>query len=198
MSDNIINSDDFVETLLGSAQKQSLQILEESKQYQHNELKKSAEITNQKIKRYYDKEMRKIKAAAASELAAAEFELKKQLYSERSAITERVFSRVCEKINNYTKTDEYRVSIIKKAVDILSADKDVKFTLYVRTDDMKLFETIPAEILSNGEIQADSSIALGGFRIYYAEKNTELDCTYDSMLKEERSRFTETCGLKVV
>ena len=161
---------------------------------------KIAQATESGLKDAYELIKRDISeriAAIRIDSAKKEQELRSCLFAERRRICDEVFERAAEKLRHYAETQEYADALIRSAGGIAAKCGGEPCTVLVKESDLKLSDRLQS-IFSNAQISADSSICLGGIKVICQAKGLLFDDTMDASLKEQRARFIEESGLKVV
>ena len=96
---------------------------------------------------------------------------------------------VKKRLEEYRKTDAYS----KKLADML-ASSGISGSVEIRLapEDMKLADSLKKGIKAETEFKADGNIKLGGLAVYFKDKGTVLDKTFDLALEEQREIFTSS------
>ena len=151
------------------------------------------------LRRYADAERRRETAKAerlgAQNAAQDESQIRQAILSRREAITDEVFAEVRARVEEYSRTGEYRDSLSRDAVsvsDMLAGKSGAMVLVGEKDSDM-----IPAlESLSSLTVTTDPAIVLGGLRGVCDDM--EIDLTLDTKFLLAREDFTKESGLCVV
>ena len=196
MNDNTKESK-FLSAINRYAEKQKALISAEVEEYKAQKIEQATESGLQDAYDLIQREIAARKRAIVTEYAQKEYALRRELYNDRQQMTDEVFAAAAEQIIAFTSTPAYRESFARSAAEAARICGDSPCVLYVcerdralANDSLKLFYEAVLEI--------DPAITLGGFKVMCARKGVLIDSTLDTKLLQERQRFTEYCGLKVV
>lgn len=138
-----------------------------------------------------------MRTAIASESAKREAAKNFEVFKKRQQITEDVFSKATEKLQEYTKTSEYKKSLEKYAKECSDFFGNSNVEICLNKKDMKFAETISSKFKGNATVKEVSDIKIGGLRVYCSEKQIAVDKTLDTKLEEQREWFYSNADLKV-
>ena len=178
---------------------------------QKDEIEKEVEILKQKeieqatqegLKDAYNliqKEEAKNKIEIMKSLALKEQESKKELFIMRKNMTDKIFNKAADKLNEYTNTKDYFDKLLQSAEKINEVFCGNDCIVYISKKDSDKIEKIKSVFLNtNIEILIDNKIELGGLRAFCKSKGIILDDTFDSKLNDQKEWFIENSDLKVM
>ena len=187
----------FLDAINQYAEKQKQLISGEVEEYKAQKIEQATEAGLKDAYELIQRDIAERKAALVTEFAQKENALRRELYAARSAITEQVFTEAAGRIASYTVTDAYRDALVRAAQEASAICGSEGCTVYLRPADMAIAADITAQFQS-ASAQEDAAIAVGGLRVLCEKKGVLIDDTLDTKLQEERRRFIQTSGLKVV
>lgn len=132
-----------------------------------------------------EESLRRLKSKTAKRLAKAELDSKKQALLCRKRLTKELFSEVREMLCDFTETPDYekyllkQVSLcdIKEGAVICLNNRDMKYSGALKKAGIKC------------PFEADDSIQIGGFSVFYPETGLLDNRTLDLKLEEAESDF---------
>ena len=168
-----------------------------------------ARLKEERLKQAEDKAKRDSKSLIKTELAekrreqTAVLALKtregqKNLFIERSRMTEEVFELSAQKLRDYTKTDDYREKLRDSARKIAQLFGDRDCVISLSENDMDKARELKALFGGNTDVQPDRTIRLGGIKAYCESMGIIADETFDSKLQAQREWFCENAKLNVL
>ncbi len=187
----------FLRAINKYAKEQSEAIRLEAEEFRKQEIEKATKEGLEDAHALILKEINSKKAIITSDIAKREQESKKMLFIKRSEIVESVFADAREKLVNFTSSEFYADYIRKSAEEIAEVFENKACVVYIRECDASYGELIK-ESIKNCDIKTDNTITLGGIKGYCKELSMLCDDTLDTKLSDQRARFAETSGLKVV
>lgn len=137
------------------------------------------------------------KSAVTSKYAVKNVEAQGELFKMRDKMVKEIFSRCTEKLNDYTKTSEYKDKLISYAREISDTFGEKSCVVYVKNDDLKFEEDIKSAFKGEVKIESDLEIRIGGIRGFCKELKLVADNTLDSKLENKKSWFVENADLKI-
>lgn len=196
--ENTAKTDNFLKAIKKYANAQKSEMQNEVKQLKEEKLKETEQKASRDSEKMIKDRLEQKRGEQTSILAKKTQEGQKKLFLERSAMTEKIFSKAENKLIGYTNTDEYKQKLIESAKNIaaLFAGKDC--VLYVREKDMTAAESIKALFDGKAEINVDRKIKIGGIRGYCKTLSIVADETLDSKLALQREWFVEKASLSVL
>lgn len=136
-----------------------------------------------------EKEKLRLKKELSSSLLRTD--LKREITKRRGEMFDEIFAEVLKNISDYTKSKEYKESLLKllsKAVTVLG---DTDTVCYARKSDI---EFLKGEFKTLEFKEAEESI-IGGFTAENHEKHLLADFTLKSKIEEEKKNFFKNSGL---
>ena len=121
----------------------------------------------------------------------------KQLMDERRALTASIFDAVLKKIQTYTKQDEYVLSMSKKFNAIIKDFKHETCIIHLSKFDTLLYDYFNSLKTPSFTLQIDPHLHIGGFILVLPQKQLEFDCSYDTLLNEQKTWFINEAKLFV-
>lgn len=122
------------------------------------------------------------------ELAAKQILIKKELGEVYDHLTDSLFDEVRGMLDDFRKTDEYIELIVKNfkaAIDFAADDKEI---LYIDPVDSAIKETIEKRL--GREVIISGYSFGGGCRTVLEGPNILIDDSFDSLLADERAKFS--------
>lgn len=187
----------FLDCINESARKTTERIIKEADDLISKELEKAKEDAEKKSLDYIKYESEKLKIQANRHVSEANSMFKKQLIEQRSNIVSSVFKEVTEKLNAFTNTEEYKDFLLQSAKKMAFFYKDADFVLFVKSSDMKHKDFLIENVRTLSDVQADSSIQIGGCKSMSKNSHAELDDTLDTRLENEKPWFYENSKLSI-
>ncbi len=187
----------FLRAINKYAKEQSEAIRLEAEEFRKQEIEKATKEGLNDAHALILKEISSRKAVIISDIAKREQESRKKLFIKRNEIVESVFADAKEKLASFTSSGAYAEYIKNSAKKIAEVFENKACVVYVRESDLDKVELIK-EIIKNCEIETDKKILLGGIKGYCKELSVLCDDTLDTKLDDQRARFAESSGLKVV
>ncbi|MDR0946309.1 MAG: hypothetical protein LBM87_00990 [Ruminococcus sp.] len=168
--------DKKVAAIIADAQKQCDSILAEAES--------EADIQGQKL---WDTNTKRITAKFTRQTAQNEFSVKKDLLRHREELTERLFSKVRERLTELRKTSGYIDILVRKLV---TSGVNENSEILLSPDDMQYADTLKKAVkASSVTFKPEETIKLGGFSVYDKVKGTITDRTFDSAVEEQKALF---------
>lgn len=187
--------DRFLDTVYGAAEAKAGKMIREIDRAGESALREY----RAELRRSADAQRRRESAKAAKQGAETaahdETEIRRELLAKRSAVTDKVFTEVRHRLEEYRKTPGYRDALLKDAAAVAEIiGKADGAVLLIGTAD----EDFAAELSAAAGIpvRTDGSIVIGGLR--GVSDTVECDCTLDARLESAKSDFARQSGLSVV
>ena len=121
--------------------------------------------------------------ALTRKLSAARLEAQRSVLRKREELACGVFDEVRKKLADFRAGGQYPRWLADALAEAAKRYPGSKPLVRLSPEDMKYAEGLGAEA------EADSSIALGGIIIGFEGLGAVIDCTFDSMLENERAEF---------
>lgn len=144
---------------------------------------------------YIRLESEAIRAQANRDSAQLETALRAELAAERARITQEVFDAARKKLEAFTKTTAYRDFLLRSAADIRRHYADKPVTVYLMPADLPAREAVLALLGSDGAVEEDASILIGGCKAASPDTALRIDDTLDARLDGLKQEFYEFSGL---
>lgn len=176
----------------------SLKIKELEKEIKTIKEREMSKITHEiedNINRFKVIELRSINTDHSSEINKINNQNRRLLMQERQELIDDIFKEVIQKINDYVKTDSYRLLMqkkLKKSLDILNSDDTV---ITYGKDDELIVKLLSVNGFKDQTAIASSNIHIGGFIASSAKKRIEINETLDVRLEGRKQWFFENSNL---
>lgn len=179
----------FIAAVNGEVEMRVGEILAEAENEKKRIISAAEEKGRNEAEKYLDEKKRDAGRDFVREISRTELETKRNVLLYREELTEKLFSDVKKRLEEYRKTDAYS----KKLADML-ASSGISGSVEIRLapEDMKLADSLKKGIKAETEFKADGNIKLGGLAVYFKDKGTVLDKTFDLALEEQREIFTSS------
>lgn len=191
-------TDNFLKAIQKYADAQRNAMRNEVEQLKEEKIKEAEKQGKYDSEKYIKDKLEEIKHKETSKLAKMMQDSQKELFLERSQMTDNIFKKAEEKLLEYTKTTEYTKNLIHRAKNISSLFGNNSCIIYVNEKDLKNAEKIGSVFSGKFEILSDNSIKIGGIKGYCKSMNIVADETLDSRLYAQRKWFIENSGLSVL
>lgn len=191
-------TDNFLKAIKKYAKAQKTAMQGEVKQLKTERLREAEEKAQRDSERLIKDKLQEKRNQQTSWLATKTQEGQKELFVERTKMTEEIFSKASDKLIDFTKTDEYtqRLCNSAKAIAELFGDRDC--VLYVNERDLGTAESFRDFFAGKVEAKADKTIKIGGIKGYCPEMAIIADETLDTKLEAQREWFIENATLSVL
>jgi len=136
------------------------------------------------------KEKSGIIAEANGRVSKKSIECKRELFRARDEIVSGVVSNVKTRLDEFTKTDEYREFLRKKIENMIILAGSGQITVAVCERDMDTARAIGGEIT----LETLPETAIGGAVVINKDKNIMINETLASKLEEQRAEFIRSRG----
>lgn len=137
------------------------------------------------------KEMTTDYSVAISRLAD---ESNRKLVKKRLALTESLMNEVIDKLQVYSKTEDYKEMIINK-VKVLSEKHAHDGILSVSPKDKEILDDLIESFEGHVTGKVDPEIKHGGFTLQFHQENIIIDETFDTIIKDQKERFYSNSNL---
>ena len=125
-----------------------------------------------------------INAKYRRDQALEEQKLRKEHLLKRQELKENVIENVRQRLLAFADSSDY----LKCLSDMMRGEELTNAVIQLSDRDMKYASELKKQY--NVEVEADSSIILGGLSVSYKDNNTMIDKTFDSMLEEQSAQFS--------
>lgn len=187
----------FLNSINEEAKKSTENIMREADELRTGELEKAKLEALQKSRDFIKYESEKLKTQSNCMVSKANKQLRKQLLEKRNGIADSVFEQVCEKINAFTKTEEYKSFLLESIKKFAEFYKGASFVLSVKNDDLSYKEFLMNSEKSIIRVEVNDDIVLGGCKAHCDSSNSELDDTLDARLESEKEWFYSNSDLTI-
>lgn len=147
---------------------------------------------------YYDREAARIRAESGQEVSRHLMEIKRQVYLRRKEIGQEVFTKVRERVAEFTASPEYPAhlrGLLASAMKQLPGATSV--SLRLRKEDLPYGEELANSIAPVQVTCEEGAFSLGGLAIQCADLGLRVDCSFDNQLAELSGHFAESFGLSL-
>ncbi|MBQ6570578.1 MAG: hypothetical protein IJL87_10040 [Clostridia bacterium] len=188
----------FLHAINEYAERQSIEIEEETEQFMSRELKKAEDDANREAYYFIQHELSKMKNEISGDYSRKEMERRRQLLEKRAAITAEVFDRAKSRLLQYTKTENYgkKVTLNARKSAVMFGDYMGSAEFYIRPGDSVARDHLHA-VFANNAVHETDDIKIGGFRAVNLNRSVVVDATLDTALDGQREWFLENSGLSI-
>ena len=180
-------------------EKQRLNILYEIEEQSNAELARAEQEALSDAYRMIKRETDEMRASITRELAAQEYNGRRELFEKRVAIEKKVFEEAAGRLRQFTQTEDYSGYLLKAvsaAARAFSAAPG-NAVFHLREDDMKYSDQLSAAYGAACEFRADESIELGGLLALNDQLGIAIDATLDARLEQQHEWFCENAALSI-
>ena len=171
----------FEKAVFSEMETKAAEILSEVDSYKEEKL---GGVQDAELQRAYDLIQRKaveIRAGFARDITREKLSARQRVLLRRKELTEELFQKAADKIQQYTKTEEY-TSLLK---DMIQKHTDSETKILVREAD----ETLVRSLVKGNPIEVTGQIVLGGLIFVNESRRSYEDFTFDSRLKSAEENF---------
>lgn len=180
--------DHFYTSVIESATKQNIEIVEEYKKALRKNYDERKEATLRKAEANYRVATDNIIRERNRKLSAESMEIKRRVLEKTAEVSDRIFADVGKKLEDFMKTSEYEAllcSQINKAIDFAQGDA---ITVYINPTDAEKKANLEASCgvtltISNRDF-------IGGIRAVIASRSILIDYSFLTKMDESKSSFT--------
>lgn len=187
--------DRFLDAVYGAAEAKSAKMIREIDRAGENSLREYRAERRRSADAQRRRETQRAAKLSAESAAHDESRIRRELLERRSAIADEVFAEVRLRTVEYTKTPDYKASLLRSAEkigNILEGTTD--HVILVSPGDEAMASEI-AEI-AGIPVRVDASVIIGGLK--GVSEELECDLTLDARLESARKDFEMESGLSVV
>ncbi len=138
-----------------------------------------------------------IRITSVKTIAKNQLDAHRELLTHRTQKTDEVFLNVRKRLQDFTKTQEYKQDILTRAAALKDDYDHESSVILVRECDKNIAEEIKRELGGKAEIKSDVTIEIGGFKLKNSKARILVDETLDERLEEQKKVFLQNCGLKI-
>ena len=171
----------FEKAVSSEVETKTTEILAEVDSYKKEKL---VDVQEVEIQRAYDMIQRKAAEIGASlprDVTKEKVAARQRLLRRRSELTEELFRKAAERVQEYTKTEVY-----KEKLKTLLADAKEGWSVLVRAEDEELVRSLAGDGVT---VTVSPEIKLGGIVFYSESTGLYQDETYDATLKNAQEEF---------
>ncbi len=191
-------TDNFLNAIKKYADEQRNAMHEEVEQLKDEKIKEAEKRAQYDSEKLIKDKLEEKRNKLTSKIAKMTQDGQRELFLERSKMTDEVFKKAEEKLIEYTKSSEYSEMLNKSAKEMATLFGGESCTLYVNERDVDKADKIKAAFKGEAEIVADKKIKIGGIKGYCRAMRIVADDTLDSKLDSQREWFIENSGLSVL
>ena len=118
-----------------------------------------------------------------------------ELIRARNHMVDVVFEDVKQKLMSFTKTDAYQALMTKKLLYILKTYSKHSFVFFFKAEDTMMKHVIEHNVKHPFTLQTSAAIDIGGFIVNIVEEKTEIDESFDALIKAQRLHFRQSSKL---
>ena len=187
----------FLEAINRFAEEQQKKLLDEVSAYKAERVELATEDGLRDAYELIQREIAEKKSQIVRETAKMEQDARNELFSMRRNMTDEVIKKAEDKLIAFTESSDYADKLYQSAEKIRKIAGSGELIVSICEKDAGKAEKL-SKLLSPCTIKTDKSIRIGGLSAYVKDKGILLDDTYDSKLRDERTRFIDSCPMKVV
>lgn len=196
--EQIQNAGKFQDAIFDYAKIQSEKILQEVREKQQEELKNIQKAIREETAEYTKTHLEKINSKILREIAHREQDVKREILKLRQEITEKVFAEACQRLLDFTETEEYLPFLLKQVEKVKSLFQTDDVVFVMRKADEGFQPAIRESFGKPCTFQIDTNIHIGGLRVKSDSLGKMVDQSLDSLLKDQEEWFEIQSGLSVV
>ena len=141
-----------------------------------------------------EQELKELQSEHAIRLSKAHEETSRKLMAKRKELADLVFKEAKDKIKSFTKQGDYRDYLKKKAQE-LGKNNFAHAVFLIGKEDASYQDDIKKAYGKDCEVQIDTDIVLGGFRLECVEMGIVVDETFNTAIEEQKEWFYTNSGL---
>ncbi len=196
----MLNHEERLKTFLDSINRETQEkynkILGEIENQSKNELEKTKQSAEKKAQDFYNKSVSRCKTESNNKIAGEMMKARTELSKFREKITADVFHQAREKLNVFSKSDDYKKFISESAAALfVLLGEDAR--IFVKDADLKLKKEIEKAFNGHCTVCADIEIEIGGLKGKNSSDTLLADDTLDTRLKQQYEWFLSNCNLNV-
>ena len=185
----------FVEAITREAMEKKAAIESEINEFVTAEMKSAELAALEESYKIIQKAGAEIHINSASQISASKAENRKKILSRRSEIADEVLQKVALKVQEFTKTDDYKDFLKKSATAAVGIFGD-DMTIFVRSADKPICDQL-SSISKDIKIEIDDKITLGGLHFSDKASVRHIDDTLDRRLEQGHEWFIKNSDLTV-
>jgi vacuolar-type H+-ATPase subunit E/Vma4 len=180
--------DHFYSSVIESATKQNIEIVEEYKKILQKNFDERKEAALRKAEANFRMASDNIIRERNRKLSAESMEIKRKVLDKTIEISDRIYNDVRIRLNDFMKTPAYEDLLftqIKNAVDFAQGDE---ITFYINPTDEKLLPAL--ELRTGTSITISNRDFIGGIRAVIASRSILIDNSFLTKLEESKNSFS--------
>ncbi len=191
------NESKFLSAMEKYAQQQKDTLLSETELFEKKVLEKAEEEGMRDAYNLIHKEQDAMRASISADMAKKEADGNLTIFKRRQEITNEIFARAAEKLQEYVKTSDYKNKLIDDAKQCAEFLGEAEIELCLCKRDISLADKLTKIFKGNCTAKVVSDINLGGFRAYCSDKQISVDKTLDTKLELQREWFYANSTLQI-
>lgn len=191
------NSDKFLQSIRTFADQRIDSIQKHIKETLQAEIDKQDKLMQAKMRSDVERGVRRATSEVIRTYAAKEQEMKKSLLLQRQEILDAVFSEARQKLQAFTKTEDYRQFLSRSAAKLSDMFTQDDTVFFVKEADLEYADLIQAAFGKNCTVQKER-LLIGGLMAESEALGLVADLSLDSMLEAQQPWFEKNSGLAVV
>ena len=180
--------DHFYSSVIESATKQNIEIVEEYKKTLQKNYDERKELALRKADANYRMASDNIIRERNRKLSAEAMEIRRKVLEKTAEVSDRIFIDVRSKLDQYMKTPEYNELLatqIRKAKEFAQGDT---ITVYINPSDSDKIATL--EEMTGVSLTVSDRDFIGGIRAVIPSRSILIDNSFLTKLDEAKSTFT--------
>lgn len=118
-----------------------------------------------------------------------------ELIRARNHMVDVVFEDVKQKLISFSKTEAYKALMTKKLLRILKTYSKHSFVFFFKADDSMMKQILENNVKLPYTLQTLAAIEVGGFIVDIVEEKTEIDESFDALIRAQRRQFRQSSKL---
>ncbi len=188
----------FLRAIDRHAKRQQNEILQEMEKLEKRELEKAEAEIIEDVKVILRREINGIKNKISVEVSHKELDERRKIAHKRREMMKNVFKESEKRLIEFTKTKEYRDSLVRYTKNIAERLKGDDVILYVYEEDLKYKQMIEDAFGRKCSLESDKNIKVGGIRGYSKSEGLIADETIDAKLATQEEWFLEKYGNRLI
>lgn len=196
--ENNAKTNNFLKAIKKYAEEQRNAMRNEVEQLKEQKIKEARQKGKYDSEKLISQRLEAKRNEETHKIAKALQEGQKELFLERTKMTDSVFEKAQSKLIEFTQSAEYTDKLFNSAKAIAQLFDNESCMLYVAENDLSNADKICALFNGNAQVCVDKSIKIGGIKGYCSKMQISVDETLDSKLEQQRQWFIENSGLSVL
>lgn len=177
----------FYHHSMESANAEARRLIEEHQAALDRIFEEHKALKQQQAKEEIDAETEKLRREANKVLSAEQLSIRRTLSARNMELKNRLFEEVRQKIENFRKTDQYLIYLKTKLQEAVSFASGDEIRLYLDPSDAAYQKKLEEE-LSVTLLFSETPFS-GGIRAVIPGRNILIDCSFESLIREEQDAF---------